>query len=81
MPSSDAISDAAIRQALRESQAVATLTIRFDMTSGEIQVGGPFGNPLLFYGLLKMAEKQMDLALRRRSESQIITPSPANGGS
>ena len=76
----DVLSDAAIRNAIREASNVATLTIRFDLNTSHIEVAGPLQNPMLCLGMLEMAKSQIFHLLRRKADSPILTPSSPNGG-
>lgn len=76
----DVMSDAAIRQAIREASRVATLTIRLDLNTSHIEVGGPLTDPVLCLGMLELGKAQILRALQRKGESSIIQPVAPNGG-
>lgn len=80
MSPTDVMSDAAIRNAIREADANVTLVIKYNLATREIQVGGPFADPVLFMGLLEAAKLQLARTLRRQPEPSIISPAPQNGG-
>lgn len=48
---------------------VVTITITYDPTNGQVSVHGPIANPILFLGMLKLAEKTYD-TMRLRSQME-----------
>ena len=51
------------------SKSSVTVTIAYDLQTREVSINGPVTDPLLFYGILKLAEKCYDNLQRQVREA------------
>ena len=56
---------------------VLTLTITLDQATGQVQVNGPIGNPLLCMGMIEMAKQAIQDYAKEQAKGMRIVPATA----